>query len=55
MARIRIGKRELKARMKKLMQARLVEWNGRKLKPIAPVAKTRGKKMVADLLLENRE
>jgi len=38
-----------------LTQAGLVAWNGEKLPPLAPVAKAKGKKTVAELLLEDRE
>ena len=45
----------VETRMQELVQASLVAWNGRKLAPLAPVARTRGNRMVADLLLEDRE
>ena len=45
----------VETRMQELVQAGLVAWNGRKLAPLAPVARTRGNRMVADLLLEDRE
>jgi prevent-host-death family protein len=41
-------------RVRQLAQAGLVSWSGRKLVPREPVAQTRGKKMVAALLLEDR-
>jgi prevent-host-death family protein len=45
----------VEARVQELAQAGLVAWSGRKLAPREPVARTRGKKMVAELLLEDRE
>lgn len=42
-------------RVQKLIQSGLVSWNGRRLKSLKPRAYTRGKRTVADLLLENRE
>ncbi len=38
-----------------LQQAGLVMWNGRKLPPYTPTAKARGKKTIADILIEDRE
>ena len=45
----------LEKRMQELQEAGLVSWNGRKFAPPEPVARTRGPKTVADLLLEDRE
>lgn len=42
-------------RLKELEQAGLIAWSGRRLQPVNPVAQTRGKKTVAEMLLENRE
>jgi len=42
-------------RVQELIQAGLMAWSGNKLAPMAPVARTRGNRMVADLLLEDRE
>ena len=42
-------------RMMSMAQTGLLLWNKRKLKPIAPVAKARGKRTVSDLLIEDRE
>jgi prevent-host-death family protein len=42
-------------RVQELIQAGLIAWSGNKLVPMAPVARTRGNQMVADLLLEDRE
>jgi len=43
------------ARLDALSQAGLIAWNGRKLQPLAPVARAKGNRMVSDLLVENRE
>ena len=43
------------ARARELVKARLVNWNGRRLPPIKPVARARGARTVSDLVLENRE
>ncbi len=43
------------SKTKALVEAGLVGWSGNKLASRTPVAKTRGKRTVADLLLENRE
>ena len=45
----------VETRVQELVQAGLMAWSGRKLAPLAPVARTRGKRTVADLLLEDRE
>jgi len=45
----------LEARLQEACQAGLVAWSGRKLMPRAPVARTRGNRTVAALLLEDRE
>ncbi len=45
----------LETRAQTLIEAGLVAWNGQKLPPAAPAARTRGPRMVADLLLEERE
>lgn len=42
-------------RMEALAQAGLIAWSGKALGKVAPVARTRGEKTVADLLLEDRE
>ena len=41
--------------MQELLQTGLVAWSGRKLAAIDPVAQTRGKRTIADLLLEDRD
>ena len=45
----------VETRVQELVQAGLMTWSGRKLAPLAPVARTRGERTVADLLLEDRE
>ena len=45
----------LEERLKAMQAAGLLEWNGQKLGPMEPVARTRGDRTVADLLLEDRE
>jgi len=47
--------RSLEDRMDDLVEAGLVNWSGKNLSRIAPVASTRGQQTVADLLLEDRE
>ncbi len=42
-------------RMEAMAQSGLLVWNKRKLKPMAPVARVRGKRTVAELLIEDRE
>lgn len=42
-------------RMKKMVAAGLASWSGQRLQPIKPPAKVRGKRSLADLLLEDRE
>ena len=42
-------------RTRELMRAGLITWSGRKFLPQKPVARVRGKKTVAEILLENRE
>ena len=41
-------------RLEAMAQAGLIRWSGRKLAPMAPVARTRGERTVADLLVEDR-
>jgi len=47
--------RQLKMKLDKLMQAGLIAWNGRKLRLPKRAPRVRGKKTVAEILLENRE
>jgi prevent-host-death family protein len=42
------------ARMQELIQAGVVAWSGRRLAPMIPVARAKGERTVADLLLEDR-
>lgn len=42
-------------RIAAMVQAGLVAWSGKKLGPMTPIAKARGKRTVADLLVEDRQ
>lgn len=42
-------------RLQAMAQAGLMVWSGKKLAPMRSVARTRGKRTVADLLVGNRE
>jgi prevent-host-death family protein len=44
----------LEETMRALCEAGLVRWSGRRLKDRAPVARARGKRTVAELLVEDR-
>lgn len=44
----------VEARLQAMMQAGQLVWSGNKLSPMAPVARVRGKRSVADLLVEDR-
>ncbi len=45
----------VKERIEAMTQAGLALWNKKHLKAMSPVAKVRGKRAVADLLIEDRE
>jgi len=45
----------LEDRMQALVDAGFIQWSGRKLTARKPVARTRGDRTVADLLIEDRE
>jgi prevent-host-death family protein len=45
----------LNERLKGMLQSGLLVWNGKKLEPMAPVARVRGKRTVSDLLVESRD
>lgn len=45
----------LEVRLQDLIEAGLADWSGQRLSPMTPVAHTRGKQMVSDLLLGDRE
>jgi prevent-host-death family protein len=47
--------RSLDDRLQAMAQAGLIAWSGKKLAPLRPVARVRGKRTVADLLVEDRE
>jgi prevent-host-death family protein len=42
-------------RLKHLAEAGLVDWDGTRLQPLAPIARVSGEQTVASLLLEDRE
>jgi prevent-host-death family protein len=42
-------------RIEAMAQSGLLLWNKHKLKPMAPVARVRGKRTVAEILIEDRE
>ena len=41
-------------RLDQLVAANMVAWSGRKVRPASPVARSRGGKTVAEILLEDR-
>lgn len=43
------------ARIAALREAGLLSWNGLRLRPLKPVAKVKGIRTIAELLLEDRE
>ncbi len=45
----------LEDRIEVMVRSGLVEWNGKRLPPRAPVVQAKGQKTVADLLIEDRE
>jgi prevent-host-death family protein len=45
----------VRERVDALRKAGTIAWSGRRMRPAKPVAKVRGDKTVADLLVENRE
>jgi prevent-host-death family protein len=45
----------LHERVEALRRAGAIAWSGRRLRPAKPAGKVRGKKTVADLVVENRE
>jgi prevent-host-death family protein len=45
----------IEERMEAMTQSGIALWNKKKLKPMPPVAKVRGKRKVSDLLIEDRE
>lgn len=44
----------LEERLQSMVDAGLAEWSGQKLKPHKPAAMNRGKKLVSDLVVEDR-
>ena len=55
MGRIVPVSQPLEDRLQAMAQAGLILWSGKKLLPMAPVARARGERTVADLLVEDRE
>jgi hypothetical protein len=47
-------KKSLRKKIEAMVEAGLLQWNKKNLKPITPVARTKGKKTVSDLLIEDR-
>ncbi|HET6460636.1 MAG TPA: hypothetical protein VFG29_07620 [Syntrophales bacterium] len=47
-------KKSLRIKIEAMAEAGLLEWNKKKLKPITPVARVKGKKTVSELLIEDR-
>lgn len=45
----------LRERVEVLRNAGAIAWSGRRLRPAKPAGKVRGRKTVADLVVENRE
>ncbi len=45
----------LESRLKSMSQAGVITWSGKKLAATAPVARIRGKRTIADLLVKDRE
>ncbi len=45
----------LQERVEALRQAGTIAWSGRHLPPAKPVGRVRGKRTIADLVVENRE
>ena len=44
----------LDERLEELQRAGLIRWNGKKLSPAKPIAKLRGKKTIAEIIIEDR-
>lgn len=44
----------LESRLRSLVGAGLVQWSGRELKPLSPVAKLRGEHTIAAMIVEDR-
>ncbi len=53
--RIVPAEESLDDRLHAMVKAGLAQWNGKKLKPMKPVARTRGSRTVSDLVIEDRE
>ena len=46
---------DLTGRLKKLVEAGVVEWSGQAIPPYQPKAKNRGERLLSDLVVEERE
>jgi prevent-host-death family protein len=44
----------LDERLEELQRAGLIRWSGKKLSPMRPIAKLRGKKTIAEIIIEDR-
>ena len=44
----------LELRLKAMVDAGLAEWNGKRLPPMKPLAKLKGGRSIADLIIEDR-
>ncbi len=45
----------LALRLESMLESGSLVWSGKRTRPMAPVARVRGKRTVSDLLIENRE
>ena len=54
-ATIRPVAQSLEEKLDAMAKAGLLQWSGKKLEPMEPVAAVRGDRTVADLLIEDRE
>jgi len=55
MNRKRPAGRNLRERIAAMCASGLAQWNGKKLRPVASKGKLRGKKTVAQIVIENRK
>lgn len=46
---------DLVSRLKKLVEAGVIEWNGQSIPPYQPKATNNGKHLLSDLIIEDRE
>ncbi|HLB48128.1 MAG TPA: type II toxin-antitoxin system prevent-host-death family antitoxin [Anaerolineales bacterium] len=45
----------LEDKLEAMRRAGLIRWSGKKLTPTKPIARLRGNKSIADIIIENRE